>query len=175
MDRAADEDDICAACEELIAGDAVQAPCNHIYCVPCIVRLFKAAVDHESSHPPSCCGRNGVPLDLVRAYLSDELIEKLEDRAVEFATEDRTYCSACLAFVRPSNITNGQAVCRNCATRTCSKCKMRLHDDACKEENEGLLLTLADQKGWKRCPRCRRMVEKGLGCNMIESAPLGFG
>ncbi|KAI0506436.1 hypothetical protein F5B22DRAFT_623554 [Xylaria bambusicola] len=33
---------------------------------------------------------------------------------------------------------------------------------------EDKLISLAKRKGWKRCPSCRRLVEKVTGCDHIS-------
>lgn len=86
----------CIRCTETLPEDeTVTAPCDdrHIYCRPCIIRLFDLATSHdEELYPPRCCERT-IPVNDTRSVIGGELAQKAEMKRIELATADRTYCS----------------------------------------------------------------------------------
>ncbi|OCK89389.1 uncharacterized protein K441DRAFT_619785 [Cenococcum geophilum 1.58] len=160
----------CLACtERIVIYDDIQAPCAHHYCRGCMVRLFDNSTTDESLFPPRCCNRQ-IPISLVDCFLDPELVQRIEEKAVEFGTLDRTYCAwpSCASFIPPNLIHNNIATCSLCAEQTCPLCKQPVHNGDCPRD-VALQSTLktAQEAGWQRCYRCRTMVELAVGCNHI--------
>ena len=147
--------------------DVYQAPCDHGYCRDCLHTLFELSTTDETLFPPRCC-RQEMPLSSVRSYLSTELVDTFEEKAIEYRTPNRTYCSqpTCSAFIPLGNIENENAACSVCAFITCTICKSPAHEGDCPEDTTTQqVLDLAQEEGWQRCYNCRRLVELNLGCN----------
>ena len=155
----------CVAC--LNTTKVVETTCNHHYCRDCVVRLFEDATMDESLFPTRCCGAI-IPLSLVRHFMSVNLIKKVELKAIEHETADRTYCAKadCAAFIDPNRVEGTIATCTICQHKTCSLCKATEHMGPCRKD-EGLaqVLQTARDMGWKRCYKCLSIVELSTGCN----------
>jgi hypothetical protein len=158
----------CIACTDLLLPySIVRVPCDHLYCSNCVTTLFEEAINDEARFPPKCCARP-IPLDLVKYYLNPYKILLYERKTVEYATQNRTYCSreGCNAFVDPASIKEEVASCNKCYQRTCTTCKRKFHDGDCpKDSTDELLVKIAAEKGWQRCSSCRQFVERRSGCN----------
>jgi hypothetical protein len=161
----------CAACEEqLPAGDLSLASCGHCYCRSCVGIMFDTATKDESCYPPKCCKDAPVPVEHAKRLLDPELQARFEEKAVEFDTVDRTYCSnlECSTFITPAEIDSDTVTCLSCSERTCVICKAPAHRDECPEDLElASLLKLAQEMYWQRCYSCLSIVQKLGGCNHI--------
>lgn len=158
----------CVACQDNKAKyDTLEAPCTHTYCRGCVSELFEAAITDESLYPPRCC-RQDITMDSVKAFLSDALISRFTQKALELETTNRTYCvsPACSTFIPPAWISGEVGTCPMCQEATCTVCKKQSHAGDCPNDEalQGLLTTAA-ANGWQRCYSCRRMVELDVGCN----------
>lgn len=147
--------------------ETIQGQCQHYYCRVCITRLFTDATVDETLFPPRCCGQT-LHVSLVRSFISTELTAKIEQRAIEFGTPNRTYCTSCGAFINPDRIDGHWGHCLACNQRTCILCKGRYHEGDCPRD-AGLedVLRLARETGWQRCLECHAMIELRQGCNHI--------
>lgn len=159
----------CVACQDI--RETVKLPCEHSYCGECICRLFSDAMVDETLFPPRCC-RQHIPVSLVRHLLGFNLAAEFEQKAIEFGTPNRTYCSnaICGAFIEPSNIHGSIGTCPrlDCGTQTCVLCKRASHDgDYTHQDPFEDTLRLAQEQGWQRCEHCQTMVELEIGCNHI--------
>ena len=157
----------CLACStKYPKSKLIKLPCEDKYCQVCLLRLFKAAMKDETMYPPRCC-RKTIRIELAQKHLPQALIRQFKAKGLEMETRNRTYCSrsACSAFIKPQSIHNGQAICQRCRAVTCSKCKTAWHFGPCKEEDDTGFFDFVRSTDWKRCPECRRVVEKSEGCN----------
>jgi hypothetical protein len=158
----------CIVCTESFhPSRIVRTICDHNYCNGCIQKHFEGATKNESRFPPKCCSRP-IPLDLVKSHLSLALILLFKEKLVEFSTPNRTYCSreACNAFIHPDCVKEDIATCQKCYQRTCTNCKRKGHEGDCHEDDaDKFLVKTASEKGWQRCFKCRRIVERLSGCN----------
>ena len=143
-----------------------QAPCGHGYCKDCLITLFQSSTIDEALFPPRCC-RQVMPLPLVRQYLDSTLVQAFEQKAVEYRTSDRTYCSqsTCSAFISVENFVNESGTCTMCGFLTCTICKANAHAGDCPQDTAmQQVLEVGKEAGWQRCQTCRRLVELTIGC-----------
>ena len=170
LDRALHQ---CASCgDHKRTFETFRAPCQHYYCQECLTELFELSTTDEMLFPPRCC-RQEIPLTSVRLYLTGELVQRFQNKIVEFQTSDRTYCSrpTCSAFITPEDITGERAKCTSCFTVTCTICKGTNHDGDCPADTATQqMLEAAREQGWQRCYNCRRVVELDVGCNHMTYA-----
>lgn len=161
----------CTAClENTPPQDTARVPCGHQYCRTCIQELFRASFMDESLFPPKCC-RELITADSVRTYLTKELVRQYEDKKIEYETPNRIYCfvASCSTFIRVKNIAKEKATCPVCRRVTCTICKAKAHRGDCPADTGlQLVLATANENGWQRCYRCRRVVELEIGCNHIS-------
>lgn len=162
----------CLACGDgVLADEAYLAPCSHHYCVECLGDLHRVSVTDETLYPPSCC-HLAMPWNAVKPRIDRQLAVLFEGKREELNTDAgrRTYCSsaACARFIGPPNIKGDLATCPTCRRVTCTMCKAANHGGDCPaDESLRQTLQLASEQGWKRCTRCRSMVELTHGCNHI--------
>jgi hypothetical protein len=158
---------MCVACRSAFEGpELVKFRCHHKWCSDCLENKFKLALRDEQSYPPRCCYHIIALTDVVK-HLSKPLVREFKSRQLELKTKNKTYChkSDCSAFIAPHSIHNGEAICQKCSARTCSKCRGKWHFGPCSAGEYAEFDEFAGSHKWKRCPRCRRMVEKEEGCN----------
>jgi hypothetical protein len=162
----------CAACEEQSpVRDLILASCGHCYCRSCVGIMFDAATKDESCYPPKCCKNAPIPVDHAKRLLDPELEARFQNKAVEFETINRTYCSnpGCSMFMPPSEIDSDAVTCPSCSERTCVTCKAPAHRGECPADLElASLLELAQEMRWQRCYNCLRIVQKDNGCEHME-------
>ena len=159
----------CVACSsEHPQPKLIRPPCGSLYCHLCFENLFKIALRDEASWPPNCCGYK-IPSHLARKNLPPAMLRQYKARKLELDTRNKTYCHVpnCSTFIAPHSIHNGHAICQRCSSITCSKCKTSWHYGPCSVEINAAFFEWVRDTKWKRCPKCRRMVEKNGGCNHI--------
>jgi len=150
-------------------NEVFETDCDHNYCFSCLAELYQSAAKDEELFPVRCCKRN-IPLERVQNILPAGLTELYEEKATEYLTSDRVYCSdpACSKFIRPDaiNKATNTGVCSECSKVTCSLCKKASHTGKCPADaNTQALLNVATENGWKRCYKCHTMIELVYGCN----------
>ncbi|KAI6760598.1 hypothetical protein HG530_009458 [Fusarium avenaceum] len=160
----------CTICLEVFPEtETVEVPCGHDLCKPCIIWCVERAIAHEALFPPKCCQQE-IPIE-VNSFLSHDLVDRFEQKRLEYETVNRTYCSnqRCLKFIPPFCIDDGDAICNDCGDVTCATCRAAAHAGPCASDPQTLsLLALAEREGWKRCTKCGRVIELSLGCNSMQ-------
>lgn len=161
----------CAVCGDSKSFfELVEVSCKHMYCKGCIQELFNLSYHDESLFPPRCCSKSIKVAD-VSIFLTKKLIAQFDEKDIEFKTVDKTYCAnkECLKFVLPGTLSNGIGHCQKCDTNTCAFCKNEAHvgTDCPSDPSLKAVLDLAEEEGWKRCDRCKSMVELRIGCYHI--------
>ncbi|KAJ3501019.1 hypothetical protein NLJ89_g9531 [Agrocybe chaxingu] len=140
-----------------------------------------ATVDNAMCNVP-------VAIPLLRAFLTPQAFENLVEAAftshLKKHPEELKYCTTpdCKQIYRrcPSNGAGKKKArsdtlqCPSCFSSICPACDEEAHEGmTCEErriqsdpaEQERLNDELATRSGYKRCPRCRIMMEKTMGCN----------
>lgn len=169
---------ICAACMDRHPRfDVLELDCrregdiaNHAYCRECLIDLFNSSLSDTTLFPPRCCGiRILMPTCLY--LLPPDLVKRYEEKEVEMATSNPTYCSNryCAQFIRPESIIADIATCAACSATTCTTCKNPSHKGICPEDpTSQMLMDVAGEKKWQRCYKCRTMVELLVGCYHMQ-------
>lgn len=136
--------------------------------------MINQAMTDESKMPPRCCTQP-IPSTIIKAILSREEQTKFLKAVVQFSTpwESRVFCSNpnCGEFISPMSKFDPkypfQAICRKCKTRVCVMCKRDAHPAGqdCPDDWElDAVLKMGEKSGWKRCYKCRNLVELTQGC-----------
>jgi hypothetical protein len=164
----------CVACHETLLPDALwwEFNCAHVFCLACMISLLRSSLS-TGPFPPKCCGEPTAfyQIKSVRSVLPADLCAKLDEKLEELNAEYRTYCSVatCSTFIKPAHISGNDATCPVCDKVTCVACKAAAHEGECPESatNPAMqtLLRTAESEGWRRCRRCRSMIERTDGCN----------
>ncbi|OQV00377.1 IBR domain-containing protein [Cladophialophora immunda] len=164
----------CTSCfEEISEKESSKLPCNHSYCKLCLTTLITTALQNESNFPPKCC-LTEIPLHTVLLSLDAKHREIYKEKAAEYAIapQERWYCpnTKCLKWIPPAKLQRIRILnmkCPHCATKICSICRGLAHRDSADcPQDYGLEATimLAELQGWRRCFKCRTMVERTQGC-----------
>ncbi|ORY67309.1 uncharacterized protein BCR38DRAFT_337342 [Pseudomassariella vexata] len=166
----------CSACREDFKRDQSleKLPCGHRYCTKCLrIMIIQSATD-ESKMPPRCCTQS-IPGQVVKSILTREEQSVFLKAVLQFSTpwEARVFCCnpACGEFIPPRNKIDpkypSQATCRKCRTRVCVMCKRSAHPlgQDCPDDWElDAVLKMGERSGWRRCYKCRTLVELTQGC-----------
>ncbi|KAF2160156.1 hypothetical protein M409DRAFT_29451 [Zasmidium cellare ATCC 36951] len=147
-------------------------PTPHRWCSNCLEQLHRAALTDETLYPPRCC-QHIFNFDLVKVYLTRNLVQDFEAKKEELDDTNRIYChvSTCSAYIGAEHREGTLAHCPNEHRPTCILCKNAKHDGGCEEDTgRRQVEETAAQKGWQTCSSCKAVVELNAGCNHITSA-----
>ncbi|OQO10538.1 hypothetical protein B0A48_03835 [Cryoendolithus antarcticus] len=168
----------CLTCGEdnVPSNMTAKLECGHRMCHSCLRRVFRMAVKDPAHMPPRCCNpREHIALAHVDNLFDDKFKVLFNKKFDEYKTKDRIYCpnSRCGIWIRPTNYhTSGgrkYATCPKCKTDACTLCGGKMHKSAdCPKDPEiARLMEQAEAEGWKRCYKCKAMIELKEGCNHI--------
>ncbi|CAH1417539.1 unnamed protein product [Lactuca virosa] len=159
---------------------------GHLFCSDCISQYVSVKIKENIAKvkcpDPTCKGIIGP--EVCRDIVPKEVLERWEDALCEsmiLATQ-KFYCpfKDCSAMlVDDSGETVTSSECPNCNRLFCAQCKVAWHSGMdCKEfkslkkdernPEDLMLMQLAKNKKWKRCPSCNFYVEKQIGCHRIS-------
>jgi E3 ubiquitin-protein ligase RNF144 len=164
----------CSACMEQCAClDTLELDCKrpedavkHAYCRSCLIDLLRTSLTDTTLFPPRCCGEC-IPIFACVKLCPPALISQYRDKQNELAYPNPVYCSNryCGKFIKRECVTADVATCLGCKEETCTICKNPKHRGLCpKDPTVQMLMDVAGEKRWQRCPRCRTMVELSEGC-----------
>jgi hypothetical protein len=127
--------------------------------------------------PPKCCSR-AVPGSVIKSVLTrDEQVTFMKS-VQQYSTpwEARVFCPlpGCGAFIAPRTKIDPKhpftVTCRKCRTKVCSTCKREAHQigqDCPADWELDVVLKMGESQGWRRCYKCRTLVELTQGCSHI--------
>lgn len=166
----------CTSCfDEVPDKKAVDMPCQHKYCSPCFSQLVLTATSNEATFPPKCCLQE-IPKKTMREHLPPKALAQFDEKALEYAVAigNRYYCVSpkCAKWIdtRIARRMNGILECPHCAVKLCTTCRGPQHpsnEDCPQDRGLGPILDQAERAGWRRCYRCRALVELTSGCRHI--------
>lgn len=174
-----DEDSSCICCREDFKKNKSlhTLPCTHTYCDACLRVLITQASTDESKMPPRCCSR-AIPGAIIKWVLSRDEQSAFMKSVLQFSTpwEARIFCPnpACGEFIPKRGKLDPkhpfEVVCRKCRTKACSICKRAAHafgQDCPADWELDAVLQMGENAGWRRCYKCRNLVELTQGCSHI--------
>ncbi|KAI6357436.1 hypothetical protein MCOR25_007651 [Pyricularia grisea] len=149
-------------------------PCGHTYCSSCLKIMVNQSVTDESKMPPRCCTQP-IPGHVVKAVLDNEEQQTFLKAVLQFSTpwEARIFCpnAACGEFIKPRAKIDPKhpfdVTCKHCRSRVCVMCKRDAHplgQDCPADFELDEVLKMGEKSGWRRCYKCRTLVELSQGC-----------
>ncbi|KAB5517336.1 hypothetical protein GE09DRAFT_569738 [Coniochaeta sp. 2T2.1] len=152
-------------------------PCGHVYCRNCLRVMITQSTQDEGKMPPRCCTQP-IPGSTIKALLPSREEQQAFLKAVlQFSTpwESRIFCpnALCGEFIPPRPKGDNpkhpfEVVCRACKTSVCVMCKKggghRLGQDCPDDWELDAVLRMGERSGWRRCYKCRTLVELVAGC-----------
>ncbi|KAF3941353.1 hypothetical protein ABW19_dt0204402 [Dactylella cylindrospora] len=166
----------CASCMELFnVLDVITLECDHKFCEECLRIMVMTASQQEATMPPSCCKMSVRPNVIKKVLKTQEDRVAFSRKVIEYDTsiDKRLFCpkKKCGAFIpyHPLKDKHHPLVghCQKCGTRACRICKGKAHkyaEDCPQDMDLNAVLELSSTKGWRRCYRCRAMIELNYGC-----------
>jgi hypothetical protein len=127
--------------------------------------------------PPRCCTR-AIPGSIIKSVLTKDDQQTFMKSVLQFSTpwEARIFCPnpGCEEFIPKRGKIDPkhpfEVVCRKCRTRACSTCKRAAHafgQDCPSDWELDAVLQMGEKSGWRRCYKCRTLVELTQGCSHI--------
>ncbi|KAK6502205.1 hypothetical protein TWF506_002793 [Arthrobotrys conoides] len=167
----------CVSCTDMFpVTEIITLDCDHKFCEGCLNIMVMTASQQESTMPPKCCSVKVRPNVIKRVLKTDEDKVNFSRKIIEYDTivEKRLFCpkQKCGAFI-PYHPRKDQhhpliGTCQKCGTRACRICKGKAHkhtEDCPEDLGLNAVIGLSKDNGWKRCYRCRAMIELNYGCN----------
>ncbi|KAL2474749.1 RING/U-box superfamily protein [Abeliophyllum distichum] len=185
--------DTCAiCCEEKLTSMMVTIKCSHKFCSYCMKTYVEGKL-HSTQVPIRCpqlrC-KYCISIAECRSFLPVSSYESLEQALAEanILNSDKIYCPYpnCSVLLDPhdclptrasssSQSHNSCVECPVCQRFICAYCGVPWHSSMTCEEYQNLPLEerdacdlslhlLAQNKRWRRCQQCRRMIELTHGC-----------
>ncbi|KAK0729911.1 hypothetical protein B0H67DRAFT_638475 [Lasiosphaeris hirsuta] len=167
----------CICCREEFTKDhdALQTlPCGHTYCQTCLAVMIAQSTLDESKMPPRCCTQP-IPTTIIKTVLTRDEQHTFLKSVLQYSTpwESRIFCPnmSCGEFVPPRSKIDPkhpfETTCKNCKTRICIMCKRNAHrlgQDCPEDFGLDAVLKMGEKSGWRRCYKCRTLVELTQGC-----------
>ncbi|KAL1695839.1 hypothetical protein GGG16DRAFT_109011 [Schizophyllum commune] len=169
--------------DALPSGLRLPCPAEHPFCLTCLSTYIIAKLDPQHNSRgvsievkvfpipcPSCAAeqRGGahpaeIPDTIARRVLTAENM-RLWDRQKRIENAElKAYCPNpyCSVLILCDKLNGSRAACPRCAQPICAACKATWHEGrACAAQqtpDDRRLLDLANEKGWKQCPKCKRI------------------
>ncbi|GLT85656.1 hypothetical protein SLE2022_038400 [Rubroshorea leprosula] len=160
--------------------------CSHSYCTDCVAKFVAAKLQENITAircpVPNCSGL--LEPEYCRRILPPEVFNRWGDALCEAVIlgSQSFYCpyKDCSALLIDDGCQEVmQSSCPNCWRMFCAQCKVpwhtgiecaefqKLHDDE-REQEDIMLLKLAQNQKWARCPKCRFVVERTEGCRYMK-------
>jgi len=171
----------CPGCTDMVYGvEAVFISCGHAWHRDCLNGNFRQALLSRSNWPAKCCAQTDrIDHTAIGWVLDDDVAVMLSERQDAYNSSNPVFCSnlECGRFIPDSIVENGQTYwvsCPSCAKTTCKLCKcpslQHPMPGVCPTFVDKETQELADQEGWKMCPRpgCNSMIERTGGCDTVD-------
>jgi E3 ubiquitin-protein ligase RNF144 len=160
--------------------------CSHAYCSDCVTMYVRSKLDDNVINvrcPVSGCS-GLLEAEDCRSILPADVFDRWGKALCEamFDVSEKFYCpfADCSALLINDGTEEVRASeCPNCRRYFCAKCRVPWHDGIeCSDfeklnadergKEDVMLMKLAKDKKWRRCPNCRFYVAKSAGCLFMK-------
>ena len=165
--------------------------CDHAYCRECMAKYVASKLQDNVSTircpVPECVG-GLLELEHCRCILPKEVFDRWGNALCEalILGSQKFYCpyKDCSALLLNDTDASGsvvitESVCPNCWRMFCAQCNVPWHSGInCaqfqnlnqdeRQREDIMLINLAQDKSWIRCPTCRFYVDKSSGCMFMK-------
>ncbi|PIA43226.1 hypothetical protein AQUCO_02000574v1 [Aquilegia coerulea] len=160
--------------------------CKHFYCSECMAKYVASKLQENVTSircpVPDCLGV--LEPEFSRTILPQEVFDRWGDALCEslILGAQKFYCpfKDCSALlIDDGGVAVKDSECPHCRRMFCAQCKVPWHTGInCKdfqklgkgerEKEDILLMNLAKDKKWQRCPKCKFYVERSDGCLFMK-------
>ncbi|KAL4582955.1 hypothetical protein LXL04_007517 [Taraxacum kok-saghyz] len=173
----------CGICMDTKSGSEMFSNpkvCGHLFCLDCIRQHVSVKIQENVAMvkcpDPTC--KSLIGPEVCGSIVPKQVLERWEDALCESWILKKFYCpfkdcSAMLVDDSGKVVTSSE--CPNCNRLFCAQCKVAWHSGLnCREykkrnpEEDIMLMELAKNEKWQRCPSCNYLVEKRGGCSIIK-------
>ncbi|GKC57516.1 zinc finger, C6HC-type containing protein [Tanacetum coccineum] len=162
--------------------------CSHLFCFDCIrghvASKIKQNITTVTCPDPKCIEVIGP--EACKTIVPQEVLERWESTLCEslIMESEKFYCpfkdcSVMLVDDGGEHVTSSE--CPHCNRLFCAQCKVTWHSgmdcseyqslkEDVRDPTDIMLMDLAENKKWRRCPSCKFYVERTEGCAVITSA-----
>jgi E3 ubiquitin-protein ligase RNF144 len=160
--------------------------CSHVYCSDCVAMYICSKLDDNITNigcpVPGCSGL--LEPEYCYSILKPEVFERWGKALCEALIDvsEKFYCpfADCSALlINDGTEAVGNTKCPHCNRMFCAQCKVPWHDGIeCSEfeklhtdergREDVMLVNLAKEKNWQRCPKCKFYVGRDTGCNIMS-------
>ena len=176
------EKPFCGVCSEEITDKEKKEnkiPCGHYFCSECYLNYFEDKIKHNKIGKITCM-ENKCPQEFNEKFIESHLggDKELFEKYKIFKNRNEIYNNPNLSLCPVENCEsyakldgkNKMVTCLN-GHKFCSNCKGEWHKGECKMEN---IDGYKSHHLLKRCPNCKMMTEKVLGCNHMTCPKCSF-
>ncbi|KAG5230470.1 zinc finger family protein [Salix suchowensis] len=174
-------DNCSICCEDKMSPMMITMKCSHKFCSHCMKTYVDGKI--QSSQVPIICPQLGckycISINECRTFLPLISYESLENALAEadILHSDRIYCPYPIVLESSSSQSDNTCIdCPVCRRFFCVECGVPWHSSMSCEEYQNLPLEerdagditlhlLAQNKRWRRCQQCHRMIELSQGCS----------
>ena len=161
--------------------------CGCLYCTDCLNAAFRVALDNRVNFPPRCCTMN-IEFATFASYLTDDNVTRYLAADEDLGARAPIHCGNCskyLADLQGGGEHGRMVNCPVCDVATCVDCRELANAHSIEDDDlacpDSLALAgfkdVANGGGWRRCPGCKRVVEKSAACDhmtLVFSCALAF-
>ncbi|XP_077230572.1 uncharacterized protein LOC143863701 isoform X2 [Tasmannia lanceolata] len=162
--------------------------CSHVFCSDCMIKYVASKIQDNTARiqcpdlrckgvlEPEFC-RSILPPEVFERW-GNVLFESLISGSMKFYCPYKD-CSGLLLDERGGRVVIKESECPHCRRLFCAQCKVPWHSGiGCaqfqklgkgeREREDIMLMNLAKNRNWQRCPECRFYVERLEGCPFMR-------
>ncbi|KMT04747.1 hypothetical protein BVRB_7g169270 [Beta vulgaris subsp. vulgaris] len=166
--------------------------CKHSFCTDCIIKYVVSKIKENiglvECPDPKC--KLAIEPENCSGILPKEVFERWENALFEAMIPgyQKFYCpykDCSVLMVDDGGVEVRSSECQSCRRLFCARCQVQWHDGVTceefqmlgkdeREKEDIMVMKLAKDEKWRRCPNCRIHVEKTEGCHHMSCRSVLF-